>query len=144
VLLVGVVLVGLGCRYPTGGRVIDIAGTSCIALGLLYLVVTPHVHFVVAIVASAIFSFVTGWLVRIALLARQNKSLVGPQAMIGNIAVVRTPLAPSGQVEVRGELWMATLQPGGFQPAGATVIVRGVQGLHLLVETHPAEGSSAR
>ena len=98
----------------------------------------------VAIVTAAIFSFVTGWLVRIALAARQNKSLVGAQAMIGSVAEVRTPLAPSGQVEVRGELWRATLEGGGYQPAGATVIVRGVHGLDLLVETRAAEVSSAR
>ncbi len=130
--------------FQTLGRIADVAGTLCIALCLANLVVTPPVHFVVAIVVAAIFSFVTSWLVRIALLARQNKSLVGPQSMIGSVAVARTPLAPSGQVEVRGELWQATLEAGGYQPAGATVIVRGVQGLELLVETQAAEGSSAR
>jgi len=144
IALVGVVLIGLGCRFQTVGRIADIAGTLCIALGLANLVVTPPVHFVVAIVAAAIFSFVTGWLVRIALLARQNKSLVGPQAMIGSVAVARTTLGPAGQVEVRGELWQARLAAGGSQPAGAEVIVRGVQGLELLVDPSTAEGSSAR
>ena len=143
VALVGVALVGLGCRYQTLGRIADVAGTLCITFGLIYLA-TPPVHFVVAVVCAAIFSFVTGWLVRIALLARQNKSLVGPQAMIGKIAVARTPLAPSGQVEVRGELWRATLQAGESQPAGTTVVVHGVHGLELLVETRTAEDSSAR
>ena len=113
-------------------------------LGLTNLVVSPPIHPVVAIVAASIFGGVTTWLVRIALLARQNKSLVGPQAMIGSIAVARTTLSPAGQVEVRGELWQARLEAGGFQPAGATVIVRGVQGLELLVETHAADDSSAR
>ena len=144
VALAGVILVGLGCRLRTAGRIADVAGTLCIALGLVNLVVSPPVHYVVAIVTAAIFSFVTSWLVRIALLARQNKSLVGPQALIGSVAIVRTPLAPSGQVEVRGELWQATLQAGEHQPAGAKVIVRGVQGLELLVETRTADGSSAR
>lgn len=144
IALVGVALIGLGCRYQAFARLSDVAGTLCIALGLVNLVVSPPVHFAVAIVAAAIFSFVTGWLVRIALLARQNKSLVGAQAMIGSVAVVRTPLAPSGQVEVRGELWQARLEAGGFQPMGATVVVRGVQGLELLVETPAADGSSAR
>lgn len=140
---VGVALVGLGCRFQMLGRVADIAGTLCIALGLVNLVVSPPVHFLVAIVSAAIFSFVTGWLVRIALAARQNKSLVGPQALVGYIATVCTPLAPSGQVEVCGELWAATLQGGEFQPVGAAVIVRSVQGQELLVETGPAASSSA-
>jgi membrane-bound serine protease (ClpP class) len=101
-------------------------------------VVAPPVHLVVAIVSAAIFSFVTTWLVRIALAARQNKSLVGSQALIGNIATVRTPLAPSGQVEVCGELWTATLLGGESQPVGAAVIVCSVQGRELLVEAGPA------
>jgi membrane-bound serine protease (ClpP class) len=143
VTLAGVALVGLGCRFPLRGAV-AVAGTLCLIFGLLNLVVTPQIHPVVAIIAAIIFSGVTTWLVRIALLARQNKSLVGPQAMIGNVAMVRTPLAPSGQVEVRGELWQATLQDGGYQPAGAAVVVRGVQGLVLLVDSSAAEGSSAR
>ena len=144
VALLGVVLIGLGCRFHTPARLTDIAGTLCLGFGLANLVVYPPVHLVVAIVAAAIFSFVTGWLVRIAFLARQNKSLVGPQAMIGKAAEVRTPLAPSGQVEVRGELWWATVGAGEHQPVGATVIVRGVQGLELQVEAHTADGSSAR
>lgn len=139
----GVALIGLGCRLQKLGRVAEIAGTLCIGLGLVNLVASPPVHFLVAIVAAAIFSFVTGWLVRIALLARQNKSVVGPQALVGNIATVHTPLTPSGQVEVCGELWPATLRGSEFQPAGAAVIVRSVHGRELLVETGPAQSNSA-
>ena len=140
--ILGMVLVGIACRFPLY-RVPDIAGTLCIALGLANLVVSPKVHFIVAIVCAAIFSFVTTWLVRIALSARQNKSLVGPQALIGHIAVVLVPLTPSGQVEVCGEIWSATLQNGQFQPAGACLIVRNVNGSELLVESDPASSSSA-
>lgn len=140
--LAGVALVGLGCRFPVRGLV-TVAGTLCLIFGLANLVVAPRIHPLVAAIAATIFSFVTTWLVRIALLARQNKSLVGPQAMIGKIATVRTALAPAGQVEVRGELWQATLSAGGYQPAGAAVVVRGVDELQLLVEASSAEGSSA-
>jgi membrane-bound serine protease (ClpP class) len=140
--LAGVALIGLGCRY-TSRRLLTIAGTVCLSFGLVYLVAAPGIHPLVAVAAAVIFSFVTTWLVRIALLARQNKSLVGPQAMIGKLAVVRTPLAPTGQVEVRGELWQAKLSAGGYQPAGASVVVRGVHELELLVDaaanSSPAE-----
>jgi len=138
VTLAGVAFVGLACGLQTLSRLADVAGTLCLALGLANLVVAPPVHLVVAIVSAAIFSFVTTWLVRIALAARQNKSLVGSQALIGNIATVRTPLAPSGQVEVCGELWTATLLGGESQPVGAAVIVCSVQGRELLVEAGPA------
>jgi membrane-bound serine protease (ClpP class) len=142
IALAGAGLVGLGCRY-TFRRLITIAGTLLLIFGLANLVATPRIHPLVAIFAASIFSFVTSWLVRIALLARQNKSLVGPQAMIGKLAVVRTPLAPTGQVEVRGELWRATLGAGGYQPAGASVMVRGVHELELMVDAIASNGSSA-
>ncbi len=52
--------------------------------------------------------------------------------MIGQIAVVTQPLAPSGQVMVNGELWQAE----SATPAapGEQVRVRGLRDLTLLVE----------
>ena len=135
--LAGVALVAVGCRFPLRGLIAAIA-TVFLIFGLSNLVLAPRLHLVVAIVAATIFSCITTWLVRIALAARQNKSLVGPLALIGNLATVYTPLSPSGQVEVLGELWPATLQSGGFQPAGASVIVRSVQGRELLVDSGSA------
>ncbi len=135
--LVGVALVGLAYTFR-GRGLVEIAGTLFLSFGLSNLVTSPPMHFAVAIASAMIFSGVTTWLVRIALAARQNKALVGPQALVGNIAVALTPLSPSGQIEVLGELWPATLQSGGFQPAGAAVIVRSVQGQELLVDSGPA------
>jgi membrane-bound serine protease (ClpP class) len=43
-------------------------------------------------------------------------------------------LQPSGQVEIRGELWQARLTGPYSLPAGAPVIVRSIDGLTLLVE----------
>ena len=59
---------------------------------------------------------------------------VGPQALLGSEAIALTPLAPTGQVEVRGEIWKATLAIGA-EPvaAGARVIVRAIDGLTLTV-----------
>ena len=79
-------------------------------------------------------SFGLAW---IALRARRNKILTGPQAMVGGVAVVRTPLAPVGQVEIRGELWQARLldsTSSSFPAPGDSVHVRAVEGLVLLVE----------
>jgi membrane protein implicated in regulation of membrane protease activity len=45
------------------------------------------------------------------------------------------PLAPSGYVRVRGELWRAEMTGGRVQvEAGEAVLVRGTRGLTLLVE----------
>jgi membrane-bound serine protease (ClpP class) len=54
--------------------------------------------------------------------------------MIGAIAIAATPLHPSGQVEIRGELWQARLSGLPSLPVGAEVIVRSIDGLTLLVE----------
>jgi membrane-bound serine protease (ClpP class) len=57
--------------------------------------------------------------------------------MIGRLATARTDLTPDGQVEVRGELWQAHLQPCGEitqLPAGAPVLIKAVEDLTLIVE----------
>src|SRR5260370_661229 len=57
-----------------------------------------------------------------------------PEAMIGATAIVRTPLNPTGQVEIRGELWQASLRGQTSLPVGSAVYVRGIEGLVLIVE----------
>ena len=55
--------------------------------------------------------------------------------MIGQIAVVTQPLAPSGQVLVNGELWQA--ESATPAAAGEQVRVRGLRDLTLSVERVP-------
>jgi membrane-bound serine protease (ClpP class) len=55
--------------------------------------------------------------------------------MIGHIAIARTPLAPTGQVEIRGELWQARLLGEIYLPVGASVRVKSVDGLMLIVDS---------
>ena len=65
---------------------------------------------------------------------------MGPQALIGRIGEVRTPLAPEGQVQVAGELWSAEVEQG--QPnlaAGTRVVVTSVEGLRLNVREAGAD-----
>jgi membrane-bound serine protease (ClpP class) len=76
-------------------------------------------------------SFGLAW---IALRARRSKVLTGPQAMIGGTAIVRTLLNPTGQVEIRGELWQAALRGQASLCIGSVVSVRSVEGLVLIVE----------
>ena len=52
--------------------------------------------------------------------------------LVGEIGVVRTPLAPEGQVLVHGELWKAIAQ-NGPAAVGEKVEVVGVDGLTLTV-----------
>jgi membrane-bound serine protease (ClpP class) len=135
-LFAGLLLMALEFKVASHG-ILALTGVAAIVFGLATLVDAPiaelRVHIGTAIAVGIAFSAISLWLARIALLARRNKSLVGPQAMIGRLAIARTPLAPGGQVEVRGELWQASLTGGGFEPAGASVVVRAVHGLELSV-----------
>ena len=54
--------------------------------------------------------------------------------MIGGTAIARTPLNPTGQVEIRGELWQASLRGQTSLSVGSAVHVRSIEGLVLIVE----------
>jgi len=76
---------------------------------------------------AAFFMFLVGAAVR----ALHKKPATGVAGLIGEVGVVRTPLAPRGQVFLSGELWTAVcdtpLQPGD------SVRVDRVEGLTLRV-----------
>jgi membrane-bound serine protease (ClpP class) len=146
-LFAALALMVLEAKFASHG-VLGIAGVLCLVFGLATLVNGPtpemRVHFGVAAGAGIGFGIITFGLAWIAFKARQAKRLTGPQAMLGHTAVAMTPLAPTGhslpgypaigQVEVRGEIWQATLPPNTPPiPAGTPVAVRAVNGLTLTV-----------
>lgn len=63
--------------------------------------------------------------------SRRRKSVTGAEALVGQKAVVVTPLRPTGQVRIAGELWAARSYSGA-EP-GNEVVVRAVDGLTLFV-----------
>jgi membrane-bound serine protease (ClpP class) len=114
-------------------------GVGCLVFGLATLVDGPiveqRVHLSTAIAAGIGFGAISFFLAGIALRARRNKVLTGSEAMLRQIATAVTPLGPSGQVEVRGELWQARVRsPGLTLTKGTQVAVRGIDGLVLLVD----------
>lgn len=64
--------------------------------------------------------------------SRTRRALVGVQTLVGTIGEAISPLAPSGQVKVDGEIWEAHAA-GAVQP-GEPVRVTAVEGLTLEVE----------
>jgi membrane-bound serine protease (ClpP class) len=66
---------------------------------------------------------------------RRGRSVVGVQTMIGGEAEVITPLAPTGQVRVDGEIWQAHAEDEA--QVGETVRITRVDGLTLEVERAP-------
>jgi membrane-bound serine protease (ClpP class) len=132
------VLLILEAKFATHG-VLAAAGILSLVVGALTLVDAPipelRVHLATALSTGLAFGLITVFLLRLALKARRSKSRMGGDAMIGLIAVVTQPLAPSGQVMVNGELWQAE----SATPAapGEHVRVRGLRDLTLLVERVP-------
>jgi membrane-bound serine protease (ClpP class) len=146
-LFAALVLMVLEAKFASHG-VLGIAGVLCLVFGLATLVDGPtpemRVHFGVAAGAGVGFGAITFGLAWIAFKARRAKRLTGPQAMLGHPAIAMTPLAPQGQVlpgypaigqvEVRGEIWKATLPPNTPPvPAGTQLTVHAVDGLTLTV-----------
>ena len=80
-------------------------------------------------VAWGVFSVFT---YRKGTLALQRKPVVGLPAMIGGRGKVVNPLAPDGQVIIKGELWMAKSASGNID-IGEGIIVVGQDGLKLIV-----------
>ena len=72
---------------------------------------------------------------------RKMRSVTGTEALVGRMAVARTPLAPDGLVFIEGERWRAELEDGGDVPEGERVRVVSASGLRLRVrkekETDP-------
>ncbi len=138
-LLAAVVLIVLEAKFTSHG-ILAAAGIGCLIFGLATLVDAPiaelRVHLSTAISCGLGFGGISFFLAWIALRARRNKVLTGPAAMLRQIATVVTPLAPTGQVEVRGELWQARLtDPAATLAPGAHAHVDAIDGLTLLV--HP-------
>ncbi|MEO6817221.1 MAG: nodulation protein NfeD [Edaphobacter sp.] len=136
-LIAAVVLMVLETKFASHGM-LALSGTICLVFGLATLVNSSvpelQVHTGTALGAGVGFGAISFGLAWIALRARRGKVLTGPQAMVGAIAIAQTPLSPNGQVEIRGELWQASLSNHGTLPAGATVLVRRVDDLTLIVE----------
>jgi membrane-bound serine protease (ClpP class) len=132
------VLILLEVKVASHG-VLAFSGTVALVFGLATLTDGPidamRVHLGTALGAGIGFAAVSFTLAWIALRARRNKSLLGPQAMLGQLAIVMTPLAPTGQVEVRGEIWQARLlDPVETLAPGSAALVRALDGLTLIVE----------
>jgi membrane-bound serine protease (ClpP class) len=139
-LIVGALaLLVLEAKFASHGA-LAAAGTLCLVFGLLTLVDGPipelRVSAATAIAAGAAFALITLVLVRLAIRARRNKSVMGVDALIGLTAVAQQPLLPAGQVLVHGELWQAE-SPVPVAP-GESVRIRGVSNHTLLVDRIPA------
>lgn len=134
-IICALILMVLEAKFPSHG-VLATCGTIALVLGMLTLVAGPipqmRVQLWTALAAGGAFGLITAVLVRLAVKARRNKGLIGPEALLGAVGVAQQPIAPQGQILVHGELWLA--ESPSPVAAGEAVRVRAVEGLTLLVE----------
>ncbi len=147
-IVLAFILFALEAKFTSHG-VLAIGGIISMVLGALLLVDAPipqmRVHLITALAVSVPLAVITVFLVSIALRARRSKVTTGPQGLVGEIAVARTPLAPEGKVFIHGELWNAVASAEVAE--GEQVRVSRVDGLILYVEPlrtqHPQTFSGA-
>ena len=137
-LIAAFILLLLEAKFPSHG-VVASAGILALVFGTLTLVDGPipelRVRLTTAIACGIAFGLITVFLIRIALRARKNKVMTGPEALVGAMGVAQQPIAPHGQILVHGELWQA--ESKGPIQTGDPVRVCAVNGLTLLVERIP-------
>jgi membrane-bound serine protease (ClpP class) len=133
-LLLAVALFVLEAKYTSHG-VLGIGGTLSMILGAVLLINGPpevRIHYSTAISVAVPFALITMFLVSIVIQARKNKVLTGVTGMIGEVGIASTPLAPEGQVLVRGEYWDAVADAN--ISLGTKIRVKAVESLKLRVE----------
>jgi membrane-bound serine protease (ClpP class) len=136
VLILGAFLLfAADAKFQTHG-VATIGGIVLMIIGALLLVDGPipemRVKLITALSVCIPLGLISAFLVSIAMKARRAKVVTGPQGLIGEIAVARSPLIPRGKVMVKGELWDAV----SSEPVetGDSVEVRAVKDLTLEVQ----------
>jgi membrane-bound serine protease (ClpP class) len=77
---------------------------------------------------TAFAVFVLGAIIR----GQRRRTATGAEGMLGEIAIAKTPLDPTGTVLSQGELWAATSEGGRIAP-GEEVVISRVDGLKLWV-----------
>jgi membrane-bound serine protease (ClpP class) len=132
-------LFGLELFVASGG-ILGVGGVVSLVLGGLVLTagnppearVSPWVIFTLSGVLAAFVIFVLANILRI----RRMPAQVGVQTMIGQAAVARSPLNPSGMVYIQGEYWAAETDDEEVAP-GERVVVVDIEGLKLKVKKEP-------
>ncbi len=115
--------------------VLTLGGLAAMILGSVMLIDSPLPDMriplttivITALAVAAFFMFIVGAGVR----ALWSKTTTGREGLVGEVGVVRSPLAPRGQIFLRGELWNAE-SAVPVEP-GETVRVTHIDGLTLRV-----------
>ena len=135
-LALGVLLLVLEIKVTSYG-LLTVGGVLSLILGAMMLIDAPEpelrlsLQFVTPVIVG--FVVIAVFLVRLGVMAQRQRPVTGAPGMLGAIGEVVSPVGPDapGQVRVHGELWRAVADDA--IPAGARVVVAGLDGLTLNV-----------
>lgn len=138
-IAIAFVLFILDIKAPTHGG-LTAAGVGSLIIGGLVLFNSPSTPSfqrvsVPLVVGVSVFSGIVFFtIMMIAVRAQRAPIRTGQESMAGKIGITRSPINPTGSVQVGGELWTAELAPGEAPiPAGSRVIVESAEGIRLMV-----------
>lgn len=138
-LVTAFVLFILDIKAPTHGA-LTAAGVVSLIIGSLVLfntTTTPsfqRVSVPLVIGTSVVIGLIFFGIMIFAVRAQRSPIRTGQESLVGKIGVTRSPLNPSGTVQLGGELWSATLVEGHeYLPQSSRVEVVAVEGIRLLV-----------
>lgn len=118
--------------------ILGAGGVIAMILGSLMLVQSdlPSLRVSLTVILPSVLLTALFFLLLMALAWRslRRPAVMGPEALIGRVAVVRRAAAPRGSVLVRGEIWEAEVVGGGTIAEGEEAEVVGVEGLRLKVK----------
>ncbi|MFQ5924966.1 MAG: nodulation protein NfeD [Dehalococcoidia bacterium] len=131
--------------FVTSHGLLALGGIASLTIGSMILMGNPMFQINkgliagVVIVVAAFFVLAVGAIVR----THRTRQQTGREAMVGTVAVARTPLDPSGTVFVHGERWEATVDEGRVEP-GEEVVITKVDGLRLRVTRKNKKGGEEK
>ncbi len=132
-ILLGVVLIATEFFTP-GFGVFGVGGGVALILGLMMIDKEPWVEVAGNVAKGAAIALLAVFAVFIVLARRAMKRpiAVGREAMMGQVGVATTDIAPDGMVRLKGELWRATSEKRIRK--GDEVVIKDMKGLVLIVE----------
>ena len=139
-IAIAFILFILDIKAPTHGG-LTAAGVGSLIVGGLVLFNSPSTPSfqrvsVPLVIGVSLFSGVIFFtIMMIAVRAQRAPIRTGQESMVGKIGVARSPIDPTGSVQVAGELWTAELAEGEAPiPAGTRVQVENAEGIRLRVK----------
>lgn len=139
-VILGLAFFVMEAKFATHG-ILTAGGAVAMLLGSLLLIDTNDpalkIRFSMALAVTIPFALITTFLLSIAVRARRNKVVTGPEAMSGRCGIAVGELNLSGTVMVQGEYWNAT-STRRIGPAERVRVIA-IDGLTLKVEPAPPE-----